>query len=78
MKKVVDYSVLVASGVIAAKGAMEGFKALKSKKYVDLAWISLGVAVAAYAFTYALDKAKSPKMPEVVVVEKIAAPEEGE
>lgn len=77
MKKVIDYSVLVASGVIAAKGAMTGFQALKSKKYVDLAWIGLGVAVAAYAFTYALDKVKSPKMPEVVVVEKTAAPEEG-
>lgn len=75
MKKIVDYSVLVASGVIAVDGAMKGFKALKGKEYTKLAMLGLGVAVAAYAFTYALDKIKAPKAPEVVVIQAPATEE---
>lgn len=74
MKKIVDYSVLVASGAMAAKGAFEGFKALKAGNYKNGAWIALGVAVSVYAFTYALDKIKE-KAPEVVVVQAPATEE---
>lgn len=75
MKKIVDYSVLIASGAMAAKGALEGFKALKAGKYKDGLWIGLGVAVAAYAFSYALNNIKSPATPEVVVVQAPATEE---
>lgn len=75
MKKVLDYSVLVASGAIALKGGLEVFKALQKKDYKVAAWTGLGVAVAAYAFTYALDKIKAPKAPEVVVVQAPATEE---
>jgi hypothetical protein len=69
MKKIVDYSVLVASGVIAVDGALKGFKALTGGKYKEGAMIALGVAVAAYAFSYALNNIKAPKAPEVVLVQ---------
>lgn len=77
MKKIVDYSVLVASGVIAVDGALKGFKALSSKEYKKGAMIALGVAVAAYAFAYALGNIKAPTTPEVVLVQAPAATEEG-
>lgn len=69
MKKIVDYSVLVASGVIAVDGALKGFKAFSGKEYKKGAMIALGVAVAAYAFAYALNNIKAPSTPEVVLVQ---------
>lgn len=75
MKKIVDYSVLVASGVIAVDGVLKGFKAFSGKEYKKGAMIALGVAVAAYAFAYALEKVKSPKAPEVVLVQAPATEE---
>ena len=69
MKKIVDYSVLVASGVIAVDGALKGFKALTGGKYKEGAMIALGVAVAAYAFAYALGNIKTTSTPEVVLLQ---------
>jgi hypothetical protein len=79
MKKVVDYSVLVASGLLIADGAMKGFKAVMGKDYKSLIFIGLGVAVAGYAFSYALDsvKANSVVAKEVVVI-PVAPVTEGE
>lgn len=70
MKKVLDYSVLVASGAIALKGGLEVFKAVKGKKYKGALWMGVGVAVAAYAFTHALNNIKPAT--KVVVVERTA------
>lgn len=75
MKKIVDYTVLVASGVIAVDGAMKGFKALSSKEYKKGAMITLGVAVAAYAFAYALGNIKETDSPKVVMVQAPASAE---
>lgn len=78
MKKIVDYSVLVASGVLVLNGTMSAFKVVKAKDYKSLLFVALGVAVSAYAFSYALDKIKEPVAPKVVVLEKEVAAPEGE
>ncbi len=73
--KILDYSVVGASSLLAISGALNGFKAFKGKEYKKGAMITLGVIVAGYAFTYALAKIQSPAAP-VVVLEKIATPVE--
>ncbi len=71
--KIIDYSVLGASSLLAVSGALNGFKAFKGKEWKKGAMITLGVLVAGYAFTYALDKIKSPSAP-IVVLEKAPTP----
>ena len=57
----------------------KGFKSVKAKDYKSLIFIGLGVAVAGYSFSYALDKVKSSSMvtKEVIVV-PVAPVAEGE
>jgi len=79
MKKIVDYSVLVASGLLVADGTMKGLKAVMGKDYKSLIMIGLGVAVAGYAFSHALNNVKaSSMMTKEVVVVPVAPVTEGE
>ncbi len=72
MKKIVDYSVLVGSGLYSVNGVIKGISALKGKKYGEFAMIALGIAISTYAFRYALLKSRGTDAPEVIVVEKEA------
>ncbi len=61
LEKAIDLSVLVASGVIVADGAMKVVKAVKAKSYAGLLMTGLGIAVGVYAFKRAMENINASK-----------------